>query len=162
MAEQVLENPTLPTLLFNIEGGHMLLPDIAIAEIIDYHPVDNADSEDLPDWWLGQLNWRGLEVPLISLESINHGDFFTQKPSLKIIVVNALHELKNSCGYWAFIALDTPKLQRIQSDSLALAEGQGIGDVTLMDVELLGQSVSIPNMQKIESLILPYHHPKAE
>jgi chemosensory pili system protein ChpC len=158
MAEQVSENPTLPTLLFSIEGGQMLLPDIAIAEIIDYYAVNNEDADDKPDWWLGQLHWRGLEVPLISLESINHGAFFTQKTSLKIIVVNALHELKESIGYWAFVALDTPKLQRIQSDSLALAEDESFGEVSLMHVELFGQSVSIPDMEKIETLILPYHH----
>lgn len=151
MSEQTSDHQILPTLLFNIEGAQVLLPDIAIAEIIDYQLVNNDDAEDLPDWWLGQLAWRGLQVPLISLESMNHGAFFTKKPALKIIVVNALNSLKEKGGYWAFIALDTPKLQRIQHDSLVLSEDDVEGEVTLMMAELLGEDVMIPNMGKIEA-----------
>ncbi len=151
MADHISETSLLPTLLFNIEGGQVLLPDIAIAEIIDYQVVNDAGLDNAPDWWLGQLTWRGLNVPLISLESMNHGAFFTKKPALKIIVVNALNTLKEKSGYWAFVSLDTPKLQRIQHDSLVSGESEAIGSATLMIAELLGEEVIIPDMEKIES-----------
>ncbi|MCK5880415.1 MAG: chemotaxis protein CheW [Sinobacterium sp.] len=153
MAEQTSDTKKLPTLLFNIEGSQVLLPDIAIAEIIEYQVISNVESDDIPDWWLGQLTWRGLQVPLISLESMNHGAFFTKKPALKIIVVNALNALKDKGGYWAFVALDTPKLQRIQSDSLVASDDATVGDVTLMQAELEGEEVLILDMAKIESEI---------
>lgn len=151
MAEQTSIKKILPTLLFNIEGAQILLPDIAVAEIIEYQQVNTVDSDDAPDWWLGLLAWRGLEVPLVSLESLNHGGFFTKKPALKIIIVNALHGLKDGLGYWAFVALDTPKLQRIKQDSLVLAESDEVGAVALMHAELLGEDVVILDMEKIET-----------
>ena len=151
MSEQIIDQQILPTLLFNIEGAQVLLPDIAVAEIIDYQLVSNVDLDEAPDWWLGQLTWRGLQVPLISLESINHGAFFTKKPALKIIIVNALNALKDTTAYWAFVALDTPKLQRIQRESLVLSDESSEGYVTLMQAELVGEDVIIPDMEKIET-----------
>lgn len=151
MAEQTIDQKILPTLLFSIEGAQVLLPDIAVAEIIDYQLVSNVDIDEAPDWWLGQLTWRGLQVPLISLESINHGAFFTKKPALKIIIVNALNALKDTTAYWAFVALSTPKLQRIQRESLVLSDESSEGYVTLMQAELVGEDVIIPDMEKIEA-----------
>jgi len=154
MTEQTaesLENTIVPTLLFNIEGSQILLPDIAIAEIIDYQMTANED-DDKPDWYLGQLEWRGLSVPLVSLESMNHGAFFTKRPALKIIVVNALNNLKEQ-GYWAFVSLDTPRLQRLNHESLVSSDEPLQGDIALMMAELMGEELMIPNLAQIEENI---------
>ncbi len=159
MSEEVVEGvpsidkSVIGTLLFNIEGGQVLLPDIAVAEIVDYQVTSTPEEHDVPDWFLGELAWRGLKVPLISLESLNHGAFFTKRPALKIIVVNSLYALKERGGYWAFVALDTPKMQKLSSDALVASDEADNGSVTLMIAELLGDEVIVPDIESIEVAI---------
>ncbi len=159
MSEEAVEGAegiekVLGTLLLNIEGAQVLLPDIAVAEIVDYQMTSSPEEDDLPDWFLGQLTWRGLSVPLISLESLNHGAFFTKRPALKIIVVNSLYALKDKAGYWAFVALDTPKMQKLATDALVASEDQPEeGAVTIMIAELLGDEVIVPDVEAVEAAI---------
>ena len=155
MAEQLAEqqdNTVLPTLTCSIEGEHVLLPGVAVAEIIEYSMVESY-SEDAPHWLLGRLPWRGIDVPLISLESLNHGAFFTKRDSLKIIVVNALYDLKEH-AYWAFVALDTPRLNRIAKDALLPLDEAVDGEVAIMKAELEQLAVTLVDVNKIENLIL--------
>jgi len=49
----------------------MLLPNAAVAEIIGYQ--DPAAVESGPNWLLGLMSWRGISLPLISLEAIRGG-----------------------------------------------------------------------------------------
>jgi chemosensory pili system protein ChpC len=70
-----------------IGGGHLVLPNTAVAEVINYsEPAPIAEG---PEWLLGLLSWRERDVPLLSFE-VMCGQ---SKPSVpvraKIVVLNA-------------------------------------------------------------------------
>mgnify|MGYP000113777553 CR=1 FL=1 len=46
----------------------MLLPHAVVAEIGNYRVPDGRG--DAPDWMLGDINWRGTTIPVVSLESL--------------------------------------------------------------------------------------------
>ena len=47
---------------------NMLLPHAVVAEIGNYRVPDSRD--DTPEWLLGDINWRGTTIPVVSLESL--------------------------------------------------------------------------------------------
>ena len=139
-------NTILPTMSCAIEGQSVLLPGIAVAEVIDYELGLQNYADDAPDWLLGKLNWRGLQIPLVSLEGLDHAGFFSQQKSLKIVVVNALFNL-SEIAYWGFVALETPKLHRISAQNLLPSNESLNGAVISMQAELDQQVHGIVNLE---------------
>ncbi|SFA87554.1 chemotaxis protein CheW [Azotobacter beijerinckii] len=62
---------SLTALLLPLADRTLLLPNVAVAEIIPYRGVQT--SPDLPPWLLGQLGWRDLRLPLLSFEAASGG-----------------------------------------------------------------------------------------
>ena len=145
-------NTKLPTMSCVIEGQSVLLPGIAVAEVIDYQAGLQNYADGAPDWLLGKLNWRGLQIPLVSLEGLDHAGFFSQQKSLKIVVVNALFDL-SEVAYWGFVSLETPKLHRISAQNLLSSDDSLSGAVISMQAELDQHMHGIVNLQSAEQLI---------
>ena len=47
---------------------NMLLPHTVVAEIGNYRVPDGR--EDTPEWILGDISWRGITIPVVSLETL--------------------------------------------------------------------------------------------
>lgn len=155
MADQASIKTTkiITVLQSSLEGAKAVLPDSAIAEIVDFQTT-SQESEGMPSWYLGKLDWRTIQVPLISLESLNNGSFFTKTGSLKIIVMHGSSSRKK-LPYWAFVVLETPKMMRIDSSDLLESSSDGsLGEVEISQARLNDQEVMIPNVNKIEKEII--------
>ncbi len=151
MSEQAAPT-SINALLSFIEGGRMIIPDALIAEIVDFQPT-HAESDDVPTWYLGKLPWRGIYIPLISVEALNNDSFFRQSRLLKIIVIHGVFN-RETMPYWAFVALETPKMQRIQKDALVQDEEAQTGVVEIMKAQLGDESIIVPDIEKIEKEIV--------
>ncbi len=46
---------------------NVLLPNALVADIISVKEV--KESENTPEWFLGNMSWRGVDVPLLSFEA---------------------------------------------------------------------------------------------
>ena len=46
----------------------LLVPSTGVAEIVGLSPPREVD--DGPDWLAGLMNWRGLDIPLLSIERV--------------------------------------------------------------------------------------------
>ncbi|EPN84602.1 hypothetical protein A234_10571, partial [Pseudomonas syringae pv. actinidiae ICMP 19101] len=53
---------SLTGLLLPLSDRHLLLPNVAVAELIDYQ--DCSAGPDAPEWYLGVISWRELSLPL--------------------------------------------------------------------------------------------------
>lgn len=148
MAEQAVE--MINTLICSIEGRQVMLPDVAIAEIVDFQQTSSDD--DAPTWYLGNLLWRGLQVPVISLEALDHDSFFTQSSSLKIIVVNGVAQ-RDKLPYWGFVSQETPRMMRLNQESLVRDNEAELGQVEAMRAEVYGEAVLLPDLDRIEQAI---------
>jgi len=149
-------NPTINSLsvvLTSIHGVQLLLPSAAVAEIIEYQATQSSE-DDQPTWYLGQLAWRGLQIPLVSLEGMNHDAFFTQSRGLKIVVVHSL--LSNSkLPHWAFVVMETPRMMRIERERLhSSEESTDDNRIAAMWAQLDETQVLLPDLQVIEEQLL--------
>ena len=64
---------SLTGLLVPLADRTLLLPNVAVAELIPYRAPQV--TEGTPDWFLGQIAWRDLRLPLLSFEAASGGPF---------------------------------------------------------------------------------------
>lgn len=74
-------------LLLPLADRHLILPNVAVAELIDYQ--SSAFDMDTPPWFLGWVRWRERQIPLLSFESAC-GQKTVIGERARIVVLNAL------------------------------------------------------------------------
>ncbi len=78
---------SLTGLLMPLADRTLLLPNVAVAELIAYRAPQV--SEGTPNWFLGQIAWRDLRLPLLSFEAASNGQAAVSSAS-RVAVINAL------------------------------------------------------------------------
>lgn len=78
---------SLTSLMVPLADRLLLLPNVAIAELIPYRAPQT--SEGMPSWFLGQIAWRDLRLPLLSFEAASGGHSEVSADA-RIAVINAL------------------------------------------------------------------------
>ena len=85
---------------------NMLLPNVAIAEVGHYRVPD--EQPDTPDWLLGTIDWRGQEIPVVSLE-LFCGDKIPANPVYsRFIIVNSVRK-NSTVPHYALVAAALPR-----------------------------------------------------
>jgi chemosensory pili system protein ChpC len=146
----MLEHRTsnLTGLLLPLADRHLILPNVAVAELIDYQP-GTLDLET-PPWYLGRVAWRNRQIPLLSFESAC-GNKIVIGERARIVILNALGgrpELK-------FIALLVQGIPR----SYKLDSQLSYVDVPLCSLEQAAvqvgdQVAKVPDLLALEELLV--------
>ncbi|MDQ0126337.1 chemosensory pili system protein ChpC [Pseudomonas lini] len=148
----MLEHRTsnLTGLLLPLADRHLILPNVAVAELIDYQP--GSFDLDTPPWYLGRVAWRNRQIPLLSFESAC-GNRIVIGERARIVILNALGgrpELK-------FIALLVQGIPR----SFKLDSQLSYVDVPLCALEQAAvqvgdQVAKVPDLLALEELLVNY------
>lgn len=141
-------NQTLSCVMIPVNGRQLLLPNVSIAEVVDYASQD--PEMGTPDWLAGKLEWRGLNLPVISYDVANGGALSVPGEHRgRLVVLNTVN-----AGKLRFLALITqgiPSQVRVTEDQLRRLDGEN-GPADLMQVDVDGETVWIPNLDYLESL----------
>jgi len=148
----------LPTFLIPLQKSNLLLPNNTIAEIIPYEPLQRV--QNTPGWFLGLLNWRGMQVPVVSFEMLTRdGASFSlmSVASASLVICTALGG-SEEMPYFALVAQSLPRLMRLTTDELKESHEQTL-ETELLIVRLNGQPATIPDLNYIESSLsaVEYH-----
>jgi chemosensory pili system protein ChpC len=132
----------------------LLLPGAAVAEIVRAEPLTAAESR-APDWLIGYLPWRGLQLPVIRLAAPD----LTSDDQLRHRQAVVCHAPGGDPSL-AFVAIESPgvpRLERVTPESvsaqaaLAAQEGHPFLQVTLC---LRGRSAALVDLDAIERAVL--------
>jgi chemosensory pili system protein ChpC len=139
---------TLTGLLLPLGDRNLLVPNVAVAELIDYQ--DSNAEPDAPIWYLGPIYWRNRTLPLLSFEA-TCGSRTRVGGRARIVVLNALGGRPDL----EFIALLTQGIPR----SCKLDSQLSYVDVPLAELELaavqVGDTVAkIPDLVGLEELLV--------
>jgi chemosensory pili system protein ChpC len=77
----------LTGLLLPLADRNLILPNVAVAELIDYQ--QGTFDLDSPPWYLGLVSWRERQIPLLSFESAC-GQKIVIGERARIVILNAL------------------------------------------------------------------------
>lgn len=144
-------NQVLSCVLIPVANRQLLLPNVAVAEIVDYAAPRPAPKGS-PDWLVGHMSWRGLNLPLLSYDAANGGQALTPDSSRgRIAVLNAIGERRQQVPFVAIVTQGIPRLVKVD-ESLVKETGLKTGPADQMSVELEGQDLYIPNLEYLEKL----------
>lgn len=141
---------SLSCVMIPVHGRQLLLPNVSIAEV-----VDNAGKDanpGAPDWLAGRLDWRGLDLAVISYDAANGGTLAMPGESRgRIVVLNRISDASDGQRFLALIAQGIPSQVRISEEQITRLDGD-TGPADLMQVDVDGETAWIPNLEYLESL----------
>lgn len=136
----------IPSLMVPLQGRPMLVPNLAVAEIVPFNaPVPVTGK---PQWFLGQIMWRGVKVPVISVVQMR-GEDEDIPPEARIAVFNGLG---GEVPFYGVITHGIPRLVRVRQQDIEPTDGM----YTPVDdafVAVGGELAIIPNLLQLEALI---------
>jgi chemosensory pili system protein ChpC len=131
---------------------NLLLPNAAVAEIIGNREVEALD--DVPEWFVGFISWRGRQVPLISFETLTGKEVREAGKGSRIVVFNALGG-NEYLPFFAAVSDGIPRLLQVnQSVVTALAEDDRHAEGVLCPVLVEGEPALIPDLDAMENLLM--------
>ncbi|WP_043319717.1 chemotaxis protein CheW [Microbulbifer sp. HZ11] len=140
------------SLLLPLADGQLLVPVDTLSEIIALQsPVSAFDA---PDWYMGELHWRELRLPLVSFEVMRGNAMPTLRSNCRIAVLSSGNP-DGDLPFFAVVLQGTPRLVRVTPEELAGREGAcAMGE--LMHVALSGEAAVIPDLGTMEEACLAY------
>lgn len=138
--------------LIQIAGARLLLPNATIAEVLSF--ADPEPIVDAPDWLLGQIRWRGWQLPLIAFARLS-GLVADEQGGLgsKVIVLKALGGDAKS-PFFALLTQGFPRLVTVSRDALvAEQEGEPLPTAVQARLMLNENDALLPDLEQVEASI---------
>jgi len=126
---------SLTGLLMPLADRMLLVPNVAVAELIPYRAPQAVQG--MPAWFLGQVQWRDLTLPLLSFEAASSGEPQPVGSAARVAVLNAVGG-RDHVKFIALLVQGIPHSIKVDA-SLARA------DVELAPLEL--DAVNLGDMQ---------------
>jgi chemosensory pili system protein ChpC len=135
---------SLTGLLMPLSDRTLLLPNVAVAELIPYRAPQVSDG--MPDWFLGQIAWRDLRLPLLSFEAASDGQAVVNSGS-RVAVINALGG-RPMVKFLAVLVQGIPRSIKVEAN---LARAEAVLAPLELDAVQLGDAVlKIPDLIGLE------------
>jgi chemosensory pili system protein ChpC len=144
---------SLPTYVVSLQKQGVFLPQSTIAEIIPYEPLQRI--ENTPDWFLGLLNWRGIQVPVASFEmlTVERASFsLVSVSSASLVIIKGLNS-QETLPYHAMVSQTIPRLVELNEEMLVDSE-EPAAQTEAARVRYGDELISIPDLDYLESAIL--------
>ncbi len=136
----------IPCMLLPMLDHNLLVPTTSIAEMSSIQPLESVD--DAPEWLMGMYTWRGLSVPVISIESINGGKSVLN-PHGRIAVLNNTG-VNQSLPFLAIHTQGIPRMARVADDDITEDEDIDRRPFDSMAVKVGLEEFFIPDITAIE------------
>ncbi len=159
----------IPCLMLPLHQKNILLPSMAVAEIIDYEKPKQI--ADVPQWLLGLLTWRGVPIPLAHLEKMdsplawNTSRQDIEVPPQKkyyIAVINRSKKIvsdhqdkqANPYPFFAILVEGVPKLYHVYESAMKIVTQFPPEDKRfLMEVKIQNDCALIPHLESLWTMI---------
>ena len=135
-----------------LEEVNLLVPNVAVAEVINYQPLDLI--QDGPDWLLGRLQWRDKELPVVSMERLCGFNLLQGARGSRISVLNSV-KAGAGLGFFAMVTAGIPRLFNADADALggSMLSTKNLPETVADCVQIGSEEALIPNLEVIQTLI---------
>jgi len=139
------------SVLIPLADRQLLLPNAVVAEIMGYQQPEEVEGQ--PDWFLGNMVWRGVLIPVISFEAMLGGGAVTPGHRGRIAILNGLNGYPR-LSHYGMVVQAIPSLVRVTTDNvLALSRQEEEDPLIRQVVELDLNPAYIPDLDEIERRI---------
>ena len=128
---------------------NLLLPNMAVAEIGSYRTPRTVPG--MPEWLLGMVRWRDLEIPVISLESVCGLTVPSNPVFSRLMIVNSVRP-DSSVKHYGIITAGLPGLIQFTHDTgdyIEESDKEGLICVVHVGNEL----AAIPDLDLLQGML---------
>lgn len=136
----------IASLLIPMIGRPLLLPNVSVAEIVGWTQPEKEEGS--PDWMLGTVDWRGIQLPVVSLELMNNSEIEDAALGQRLAVVNGVGEYKQN--FYAISVQGIPRLVRVFPEEMGSQEDAVHDKAYDMTVTVSGERAVIPDLATVE------------
>ena len=136
----------IASLLIPMVGRPLLLPNVAVAEIVPWQ--EPVKLEGKPYWVLGEVEWRGIKVPVISLELMNDPELEDAYQGNRLAVLDGVGQTDKP--FYALSVQGIPRLVRVFPDEVGNEQDATEEKSYAMHVQVSGERVVIPDLVAVE------------
>ncbi len=134
-----------------LSDSGMLLPNAAVAEIVDLSAVDPLDAA--PAWLPGMFNWRGIIIPVFSIEHAMGVEVPAAKDNrTRLLVINSLGAT-DKLKRFALVSRGIPKLITLDRGDIDAQEQILKSPVVRAYATIGNEDVFIPDLDRIETML---------
>lgn len=142
----------LPCLLIPIQGGRMVLPNVTVAELIPFQkPQVLANT---PDWVVGEIEWRGTMITVISYEDFSGLKKGLAGQDLRVAVINSPNGESGKMRFFGMLTQGIPSLIKLEEAAIKENQNTVLQKGQKMAVTLETGHATIPDLDMIEQAIL--------
>jgi chemosensory pili system protein ChpC len=151
MAENIQE---VYSLMIPTVNSNILLPNTNVAEIVPFSNVELFNkSAGKPKWFLGHLLWRGINIPLVSIDVIKGLDDPQANKRSRVAITHTLNS-NRELPYLAIVVQGIPRLSHVNPGNIKCMQDEDISDAEKMRVEIDSVAASILDLDKLEAMVL--------
>lgn len=133
-------------MLLPLSSLNLVIPNSGVAEIIGYS--NPRPVPDTSDWFLGVVSWRGVDIPVVSLEEMCAIDSVHVGPRARIgILYNP--EKDPDMPYLGIHMQDIPRAYLAESNKMDAGSDDGLSQYLLSRVDEDHQARAIPDLDRI-------------
>ena len=133
-------------MLLPLSSINLLIPNSAVAEIIGYSlPRAIPDSSE---WFPGVVLWRGVYVPVVSLDEMSSTGVAVVGPRSRIAIIYN-PEKDAELPYLGIHIQDIPRAYLAEVEKMESASDEGLSQYFLSDVDEENLARVIPNLDSI-------------
>ena len=141
--------------ILTLKKQNVLIPNALVAEIVSVKDIET--SGDKPSWYIGDMKWRGKEIPLLSFEAsggekISGVNLNTQ--AVVLIAVGKGGEASES-PYMGLVMSGVPHISDFSRDQIKSDDdGAEPHPMVAQKVRVNGASVSILDVDAMVSMVV--------
>jgi len=142
----------IPSILIPIASKQLLVPTVSVAEMIPFQPPQPDSSvspKDQPAWFLGNLYWRGVKVPMFSFEAMSGESLAAIKPDSQVVILNSIGT-NPKMPFLCFPTQGIPHLSRVVPTEISEVANAQLNACDLMQVTIAGSQAIIPHLESLE------------
>ena len=147
MTDSIVSEREIQSLLVPMQQKPLLLPMACLAEVIDYFRPENSTDES--DWYLGDIEWRGVLIPLVSFERFNKSRFTEFSATARIAIMNKTVDSAKH-GFYGLVIQGVPQPLTLTRGDIHFSDDEpGPAEISRVMVKAL--PATIPDLEELES-----------
>lgn len=133
----------------------LVVPYSAVAEVVGYDNLQPVKTS-VPGI-IATLEWRGLRLPVLRLESLDKENSAENGKNLRIAILNRITE--KGLDFLAVVLHGIPRMHRLKRSDVTFV-GPSKKPYLLMEVAVREQKAQIPNLEWIEKSVADFKNPQ--
>jgi chemosensory pili system protein ChpC len=146
----MIDKTIIRSLLIPLNGGQLLLPIAAVAEVTPYHKPETVATSS-PDWLLGVVHWRNHSVPLVSIEKLLSLSTVIPTTKHRLVVFYGLESTQ--LPFYAIVAAEVPRVINLSESSLSNPGVETRPGLVFSAIINNRETVWLPDLGYLENLL---------